>query len=160
ATGLIDTGVPNALQGFSRNRAQPTKIQSASLEVREKAKVAAFSDHVRLTQGDTTLTCASLVIHYDREPSAALNSKARNSGGQQQIQQLEAKGGIIVKDKQETAMANRAIFDAKSNTWTLLDSVVVTRGNQVVRGERLVIDVATSVSQMDGGRIRALFLPE
>ena len=29
------TGVPNALQGFSQNRSQPVKIESASLEVRD-----------------------------------------------------------------------------------------------------------------------------
>ena len=40
-------GVPNALQGFSQNRDQPVKIEAASLEVRDKDKVATFSGNVQ-----------------------------------------------------------------------------------------------------------------
>src|SRR5205823_9447088 len=44
------SGPPNALQGFSQNRDKPIKISSASLEVRDKDKVATFSGDVHLVQ--------------------------------------------------------------------------------------------------------------
>ena len=40
-------GPLNALQGFSKNRDQPVKIQAATLEVRDKDKVATFTGDVR-----------------------------------------------------------------------------------------------------------------
>ena len=57
-------GTPNALQGFSQNRNQPIQIQSASLELRDKEKTATFNENVHLVQGDTTLECKKLVVHY------------------------------------------------------------------------------------------------
>ena len=42
AAAQKNQGPPNALQGFSQNRDQPVKIQAASLEVREKDKIATF----------------------------------------------------------------------------------------------------------------------
>ena len=55
-------GVPNALQGFSQNRNQPVQIEAASLEVRDKDKVATFSGNVKVVQGDTIMRCKSLVV--------------------------------------------------------------------------------------------------
>ena len=40
----------------------------------------------------------------------------------------------------------------KANTITLLGNVVVNQGGNVVRGERLVVDMTTGVSKVDGGR--------
>ena len=46
-------GPPNALQGFSQNRDEPVKIRAASLELREKDKMATFTGDVYVLQGDT-----------------------------------------------------------------------------------------------------------
>jgi len=121
------TGVPNALQGFSQNRDQPVKIDSASLEVRDKDKVATFSGHVHLTQGDTTMKCKTLVVYYeDNARSATLKAAQPGPGGQQQIRRLEAKGGVVVIQKDQTATGDSAVFDMKTNTVTLIGNVVVT----------------------------------
>ena len=63
-------GPPNALQGFSQNRDEPVKIQAASLEVREKEKIATFTGDVQVFQGDTEMRCKSLVVLYDEDPAA------------------------------------------------------------------------------------------
>src|SRR5262245_64453664 len=43
------------------------------------------------------------------------------------------------------------------NTVTLVGNVVVTRGSNVLRGQRLVVDLTSGVSKMDGGRIDGIF---
>jgi lipopolysaccharide export system protein LptA len=45
----------------------------------------------------------------------------------------------------------------RENTVTLVGNVVVTRGNDILRGNRLVVDLTTGVSRMDGGRVERLF---
>ena len=65
---------PNALQGFSQNRDQPVKIDAATLEVRDKDKVATFGGNVHLVQGDTTLRCKTLVVFYDQDNSASTST--------------------------------------------------------------------------------------
>jgi lipopolysaccharide export system protein LptA len=154
------TGVPNALQGFSKNRDQPVKIDSASLEVRDKDKVATFSGDVHLSQGDTTLSCKTLVVFYDDHGrSSTLKAAQPGPGGQQQIRRLEARGGVTVNQKDQTATGNTGVFDMKTNTVTLSGNVVVTQGQNVLRGERLIVDLTSGVSRVEGGRVQGLFLP-
>ena len=162
---------PNALQGFSQNRDQPVKIESARLEVRDKDKKATFSGDVHLTQGDTTLTCKTLVVHYEQNaaPTAANPATAKNAttqpapGGQSQIRKLEALGDVVVIQKDQTATGGSGTFDMKTNTIVLEGNVVVTQGQNVVRGERMVVDMTTGVSRVEpgkgGGRVEGLFSP-
>ena len=59
------------LQGFSQNRDKPVQIDAASLEVRDKDKVATFLGNVRMTQGDTTMRCKTMKVFYDQDAGAA-----------------------------------------------------------------------------------------
>ena len=52
--------MPNALQGFGTNKDQPIQIEAASLEVRDKDKMAVFIGNVVVTQGDTVMKCKEL----------------------------------------------------------------------------------------------------
>ena len=72
-------------------------------------------------------------------------------GGSQQISRLEASGGVIVTQKDQTATGDTGLFDMKANTVTLLGNVVVSQGQNVMRGERLVVDLTTGVSRVDAG---------
>jgi lipopolysaccharide export system protein LptA len=162
-------GPPNALQGFSQNRDQPVHIEATRLEVRDKDKVATFSGDVRVKQGDTTMRCKSLVVFYEQEEEADSKGKAMQAaspgpGGQQKIKRLEAHGGVVVTQKDQTATGDNGIFEMKSNTVTLLGNVVMTQGQNVLRGERLVVDLTSGVSRVESGkngqgRVQGLFLP-
>jgi lipopolysaccharide export system protein LptA len=151
-------GAPNALQGFQQNRGQPVQIEAASLEVRDKDKVATFSGNVKVVQGDTTMRCKALVVFYEQQnkdgPAAAQTMKAASPGpgGSSQISRLEARGGVTVNQKDQTATGDTALFDMKSNTVTLQGNVVVSQGPNVMRGERLVVDMTTGVSRVDAGK--------
>jgi lipopolysaccharide export system protein LptA len=69
------SGPPNALQGFSQNRDKPIKINSATLEVRDKDKMATFAGDVHLVQGDTSMRSQTLVVFYDDDaPSKPANT--------------------------------------------------------------------------------------
>lgn len=155
-------GPQNALQGFSQNRDQPVKIQAASLEVREKDKQATFSGDVHVINGDTELRCRSLVVFYDDDSSnssGAKNMKAADPGpgGEKSIKRIEAKGGVTVVQKDQNAAGDAAIFNMRENIVTLTGNVVVTRGQDVLRGQRLVVDLTNGVSKMDQGRVEGLF---
>src|SRR5207342_1154062 len=99
-------GPPNALQGFSQNRDQPVHIEAATLEVRDKQKEATFSGDVRVKQGDTGLRCKSLVVFYEQGGEDAPKTKTMPAatpgpGGEQKIKRLEARGGVIVTQKDQ-----------------------------------------------------------
>jgi lipopolysaccharide export system protein LptA len=149
-------GVPNALQGFSQNRSQPVQIEAAALEVRDKDKVATFSGNVKVVQGDTTMRCKSLVVFYEQQSKDAdgqtMKAASPGPGGSSQISRLEARGGVTVTQKDQTASGDTGLFDMKANTVTLQGNVVVSQGQNVMRGERLVVDLTSGVSRVDSGK--------
>lgn len=159
---LAQQGVPNALQGFSQNRNEPVKIEASTLEVRDKDKVATFLGDVKVTQGDTTMRCKSLLVFYEQENKAGtLKAADPGPGGQQAIKRLEARGGVVVTQKDQTATGDIGIFDMKSNTITLNGNVVVAHGQNVLRGERLVVDMTTGAARVESGkgRVTGVFMP-
>ena len=152
---------PNALQGFQQNRGQPVQIEALRLEVRDKDKMATFSGNVKVVQGDTTMRCKKLVVFYEQDNKDGQHAQASaqtmkaatpGPGGSSQISKLEASGGVTVNQKDQTATGERALFDMKSNTVTLLGNVLVTQGPNVMRGEKLVVDLTTGVSRVEAGK--------
>jgi lipopolysaccharide export system protein LptA len=169
------SNVPNAMQGFSQNRDQPIQIEAASLEMRDKKKEATFAGNVKVIQGDTTMTSKTLVVFYDSSssPGAApppANSKAAKSapiqsatpgpGGSSSIRRLEAKGSVVVTQKDQVVTGETAVFDTKANMITMLGGIVLTQGKNVLRGDRLMVDMTTGVSRVesDSGRVQGLFI--
>jgi lipopolysaccharide export system protein LptA len=158
AVAQKNQGPPNALQGFSQNRDEPVKIRAASLEVREKDKMATFSGDVHVLQGDTEMRCRSLVVFYEEESGPRpVKAAEPGPGGDKQIRRIEAKGNVVVVQKDQNAAGDAATFNMRENTVTLVGNVVVTRGGDVLRGQRLVVDLSSGVSRMDQGRVEGLF---
>ena len=151
-------GPPNALQGFSQNRDQPVHIEAATLEVRDKQKQATFSGDVRVKQGDTGLRCKSLVVFYEQsgaptDASKSLQAASPGPSGEQRIKRLEARGGVVVTQKDQTATGELGIFDMKANTVTLTGNpVIMTQGQNVLRGGKLVVDLTSGVSRVEAGK--------
>lgn len=160
-------GVANPLQGFSQNGDQPIKIESTSLEVRDKDHKATFIGNVHVVQGDTTLTCKTLVVFYDEKSSANAPPPKKGqqlASGNQQIKKLEAKGGVVITQNDQTATGDNGFFDMKTNTATLIGNVTVTQGQNVLQGDRLVMDMTSGVARVESdkaskGQVKALFLP-
>jgi lipopolysaccharide export system protein LptA len=160
AAAAAQSGPPNALQGFSKNRKEPVTIQAASLEVRDKDKVATFSGDVHLVQGDTDMRCKVLVVYYEADAKGGNRpQQADGDPQQQQIRRMEARGGVIVVQKDQTATGEHGDFDMRRNTVTLTGNVVVAKGENILRGQKLVVNLTSGVSRMEsaGGRVEALF---
>jgi lipopolysaccharide export system protein LptA len=173
AQGAV-SGVPNAMQGFSQNRDQPIQIEAASLEMRDKKKEATFAGNVKVVQGDTTMTSKTLVVFYDSSSSPATptpaNTKAAKSapiqsatpgpGGSSSIRRLEAKGSVVVTQKDQVVTGETAIFDTKANLITMTGGVVLTQCKNVLKGDRLLVDMTTGVSRVesDSGKVQGLFV--
>jgi lipopolysaccharide export system protein LptA len=162
-------GVPNAMQGFSQNRDQPIQIEAATLEMRDKKKEATFSGNVKVVQGDTTMTSSTLVVFYDStsaaNPKAAaksgpIQSATPGPGGSSSIRRLEARGSVVVTQKDQVVTGQTAVFDTQANLITMLGGVVLTQCKNVLRGDRLLVDMTTGVSRVesDSGKVQGRFI--
>lgn len=157
------TGVPNAMQGFSQNRDKPIQIDAVSLEMRDKDKAATFSGNVKVVQGDTTMLCKTLVVFYDNDQTAggkpAMKTSTPGPTGSSSIRKLEAKGGVVVIQKESTVTGDNGVFDMRANTVTMKGNVLLTKDKNVLRGDRLIVDLTTGVSRVesDSGRVQGSF---
>jgi lipopolysaccharide export system protein LptA len=166
--------VQGALQG--QNKGQPIHIEATTLEIQDKLKTATFSGNVQVIQGDTTMTCRSLVMFYGPEEGAGASKAAAGPTsaesqaapgmpqGAQNIRRVEARGGVTVVTKDQNASGDLGVYDVKTKTITLTGNVVVSQGKNVLHGERVVVDTATGDARVESGatahdRVRALILP-
>jgi len=173
--------VQSMIQG-GQDKDQPVQIEAASLEVRDKAKMATFSGNVEVVQGDTTMKCQKLVVFYGQEvgiaqgggqggapaPDAKPAPALAGPKGAQNIRRIEARGGVTVITKDQNASGDLGVYDLIAKTITLTGNVVVSQGQNVIHGERVVVNTVTgnarveSNNQGGGGtpsRVRALIQP-
>lgn len=148
-----------------QQRGGPVRITSATLEVRDKSKMATFQGDVHIVQGETEVRCDELVVFYDDQKDksgAKKKSPAPDASvGQQQIRRMEARGSVVVTQKDQRAVGDRADFDMRTNTVTLIGNVVITNADNVLRGSRMVVDLNTGIARMGatsgGTRVEGIF---
>ena len=106
-------------------------------------------------------------------PATGANAKAGETGADARprprvpaaassIRRLEAKGNVVVTQKDQVVTGDTAVFDTKANLITMLAAaVVLTQCKNVLRGDRLLVDMTTGVSRVesDSGRVQGLFHP-
>jgi lipopolysaccharide export system protein LptA len=174
AQAQSSASVPNAMQGFTQNRDQPIQIEAARLEVRDKKQQATFMGNVKVVQGDTTMTSKTLDVFYENKdqgttPAPASKAPAKSAPMQQatpgptgssSIKRLEAKGNVVVTQKDQVVTGDNAIFDTKTNLITMTGGVVLTQCSNVLKGDRLFVDMTTGVSRVesDSGKVQGLFI--
>jgi len=159
--GALLFGAPARAQvdiGGERDANQPIEISADSLEVQQDKQVAIFRGKVDAIQGDMHLRADMLVVHY-RERKDNQNS----------ISLIEAEGNVFLSSPNEMAEGERGIYDVDKERVELVGSVVLTQGDNVIRGDHLVLNLATGQSKIssaagvDGSgkqRVKALFVPE
>jgi lipopolysaccharide export system protein LptA len=164
-------GLLPGAQGQDQN--QPIQIDAKSLEVHDKKKTATFWGDVKVVQGDTTMTCKTLVVFYGQEigiaggkPTAAANAPADPVPDAQNIRRIEARGSVTVVSKDQTASGDLGVYDLPAKTITLSGNVVVTQGKNVIHGERVIVNTVTGDAHVEAapgapqGRVRALIIPQ
>jgi len=150
-------------QGLQHDSTLPIEITADSLEVMQDQQVATFLGNVDAVQGDLVLTSDQLRVHYRGSGEAA----GATAGS---IRRIEAMGNVFMSSPEETAQGEFGVYDVDGALLTLEGSVVLTRDENVVRGQRLEIDLVTGRSQMfaavpstaggtPGQRVKAVFVP-
>jgi lipopolysaccharide export system protein LptA len=161
---LIADGQAQSLE--QHDTSLPIEITADSLEVVQDRKIATFSGNVDAVQGDLVLTADRLRVHYGEEADAAPGPPGMGS-----IRRIEAEGNVFLSSPRETAQGGAGVYDVAANQLTMEGAVVLTQGENVIRGQRLEVDLVSGRSRMfaavpstEGGkapqRVRALFTPE
>jgi lipopolysaccharide export system protein LptA len=163
AMGLASPAVAQGARSplGDRDTDQPIEITADSLEVQQEEQMAIFRGNVDAVQGDLVLNADTLRVYYTQQEGA------EPSG----IRRIEAIGNVILSSPEETAQGEQGVYHVDRDFVELTGDVVLTRGENVIRGRRLELDLASGYSKIVGTgtaaqgapkeeRVRALFFPE
>lgn len=132
----LGQGAVSALKGHDSNA--PVDVEADRIEVQDRADRAIFSGNVRATQSDLTMTAQRLTVAYAGGASGT------------QIKRLDASGGVTVRSPSETARGSVAIYDLDRRLITMIGNVTLVQGQNSVNGGRLVMDLNSGRSTIDG----------
>jgi lipopolysaccharide export system protein LptA len=138
AAALVSTASP-AQTIRNHNSNAPVDFTADSLELQDRA------DRVVLS-GGVTVTQAGLVLKANR-----LTAAYSNGGGGTDVERLDATGGVIITKDDLRATSNAAIYDLDSSLITLIGNVNLVQGSNKLNGGRLVIDLNSGRSTINGG---------
>ncbi|WP_174273456.1 LptA/OstA family protein [Sphingomonas bacterium] len=128
----------SALKNHDSNA--PVDVTSDRIEVQDRQDRAIFVGNVHATQGTMVMDAQRMTVAYAKPAG----------GGELQIQRIDASGGVTVVDPSERAKGSYGIYDLNRRIITLIGGVSLVRGGNTVNGARLVIDLNTGRSTVDG----------
>ncbi len=147
--------------GASHDTSQPIEITADNLEVEQDRQIATFTGNVDAVQGELVLKADRLVVHYRQDGETENN-----------VSRIVAEGNVFLASPDSTAQGDRGVYDVDNDTMVLIGNVVLTRDENVIRGDRLTINLATGKSRMESraaasgtsvpesDRVKALFVPK
>ena len=175
ATGNSDKDAGKSVGPVLLDKDKPIEITSDRLDVDQQAQTAVFEGKVDAIQGTFRLTADRLTVHYD-QPQGEEGSKKTDASlsddpgnGSRRIRRMDVVGNIKIVSPTETATGDTAVYEVEKGTIDLMGNVVLTRGQNVIRGTMLTTNVDTGKSVIKGtnqsvgganGRVKSLFVPE
>ena len=77
--------------------------------------------------------------------------------GTLRIQRITATGGVLVTRGDEIAKGDVAVYDFNRRVITMTGNASLRRGSDTLHGNRFVIDLNTGISSAEGGRVSGTF---
>jgi lipopolysaccharide export system protein LptA len=134
---LVALGHAGAQAIAGHNSDAPVNYAADRIELQDKQKRVILSGNVEITQADLRLSAGRTTVAY-------------TDAGTLKIQRLDATGGVLVTRGNESARGEVAVYDFNRRIITLAGNVTLLRGSDNLRGGRLVIDLASGLSSVDG----------
>ncbi|MFD1105150.1 LptA/OstA family protein [Sphingobium olei] len=148
ATMLAGAGAPSFAQVFKNHDSNaPVNFTADRIEVQDRADRVLVSGNVEVTQAGMTLNAARMTVAYRNPPGTA--SSGDGMGGIE-IDRIDASGNVVVRKADQTARGNVAIYDLNAKLITMLGNVTLTQGANRLTGGRLVMDLNSGRSTVDG----------
>lgn len=138
ASAALMSGAAPAQTIRNHNSNAPVDFSAGSLELQDRADRVVLSGGVTVTQAGLTMKSSRLTAAY-------------TSQGKTDVNRMDATGGVTITKDDLRATSNAAIYDLDANLITLLGNVDLRQGTNRLNGGRLVIDLNSGRSTINGG---------
>ncbi len=124
-----------AIAGHNSNA--PVDYAADRIELQDKQNRVVLSGNVHITQAGLNINAARVTVAY-------------TDTGSLQIQRIDATGGVVVTRGTERASGSVAVYDFNRRIITMSGNVKLNRSGDTLNGGRLVIDLRSGLSSVDG----------
>ena len=148
-------GLTGSVDQLSVNQNMPINIEANSLEIFENEKKAIFSGQVRIVQDKISLTADLVYILYRYEEDIKKTS----------IESIECLDNVLIQIDDQIASGNRAFYDLLTKKITLSENVLLSKGNNAIKGETALVDLDSRIIKIissktkKDGKVRAILTP-
>ncbi|MCR9242212.1 MAG: lipopolysaccharide transport periplasmic protein LptA [Rhodobiaceae bacterium] len=140
--------------GFKTDPDAPIEIEADTLEVEQNAQTATFIGNVVAVQGAIRLRADRLIVTYAQKADSAPSSEdgADDGTGGTEITRIDAKSNVhVMSEDDQSASGDWALYMVADENITMGDTVVLRQGENVIRGQRLNIDLNSGQARVEGG---------
>lgn len=127
----------NAQSIASHDSKAPVTYDAGKFVLDDRANQVIFSGGVIVNQADLRIQSDRMLVNF-------------TDGGSLEIQRITATGGVVITRGDERASGDNAIYDFNRRIITMAGNVRLRRGTDTLNGGRLVIDLTSGLSTVDG----------
>lgn len=127
------------------------------MEYYESKQMAVARGGARAVHGDKSLSANTLVAYF-----------RRTKDGRSEVHQVDAFSNVDIVTPTDRVRSDKGVYNVTSGIATLVGRVRITRGDNVLTGDKAEVNLNTGVSKLlmeprvgsrKGGRVRGLILP-
>ncbi len=142
SVGFAQTGVQLSPANHDRNAKVVALGDNVSVDL--ETNIGTFEGNARISQGELRISADKIILSYDEEDNS--------------VADVQASGSIIFTNGEETAEAQTAHFNAKSNIIVLSGDVLLVQGSAVISGDTMRLDLTTNRAVVSGN-VKTVFQP-
>jgi len=127
---------------------QPIRITSNRLEADDAALTVTFIGQVKAVQGETTLYCDRMVVHYLKSDAPA---GAEETEATREISQINAYGHVRLIRGDQKAYGREGVYEVVGSRVILTGSPKLTQGDNVITGDKVIVYLDEDRAEVEGG---------
>jgi lipopolysaccharide export system protein LptA len=164
ATALILSGVWASGPAFARqtDSSSPVDVSADNQESINSKCIIIFTGNVEILQNRSRLRAQKVTIFNAKKPTPDNANACGNA------QRMEAEGSVYLVSDTQQARGDRAVYTFDNNIAVLTGDVVVVKGKDVARGDKLTVNTKTNDAKLESNtpgkasprRVRAVFYQE
>jgi lipopolysaccharide export system protein LptA len=167
---------------------QPVEITAdEGLEWDRDAQLFTANGNAKIVQGTTVLKADRLIASYSDSADSIILKTVTATGGRPnvetgdetltankmvasfsdnnkgEIEKIVASGDVVIVTPEDTLKGDNAEYQPQNELAIVTGNVTITRGDNVLSGNRATFNMKTNVSKMeaaDKGRVKAVFYPQ
>ena len=142
---------------------EPIEIVADRMDAYNEKKLVIFSGNAVATQGDKEIKSDRLLLYYKKETGKKEKIGAKEIDGTGDLEKIEAKGNVIVTQKEKVATGDEAVYLQDSGQIIMTGNATLRDGKNLIKGDKVIVFVNEDRGTVESDpqkRVKAIIYPQ